>query len=79
MPDPIVLRYRVLGETGGEIGVMTETVQVAGAQRAGAAGVDGDDDVEMLIFGEIPADHLAATGRGLPVDHVLRIAGAIIA
>ena len=58
---------------------MTETIQLAGAQRAGATCIDREDDIEMLIFGEIAADQsIAARGR-LPVDDVLRIAGAIVA
>ncbi len=69
----------MLGEAGGEIDVMTETVQVAGAQGAGASRIDGDDDIEMLVLGVIATDQSAASRRRLPIDGVLRIAGTILA
>ena len=77
--DPIILHDCMLREARGQIRVVTEAIEVARAQCAGASRIDRDDDLEMLIFGEIATDQAAAACRRLPVDHMLRIAAAIFA
>ncbi len=77
--DLIVVRDSVLREARGDIRVVTEAIEVAGAQRAGTARVDREDDLEMLVLGEIAADEAVAACCRLPIDDVLRIARAILA
>ena len=77
--DLIVVRDGVLREARGDVRVVTEAIEVAGAQRARTAGIDRENDLEMLIFGEIAADQAIAARRRLPIDDVLRIARAILA
>ena len=77
--DLIVVRDGVLREARGDIRVVTEAIEIAGAQRAGTARVDRENDLEMLIFGEIAADEAVAARRRLPIDDVLRIARPIFA
>jgi hypothetical protein len=77
-PDTIVQRSRVFGETRSEVGEVTESIEVSGAQRARTTDVDRNDDLEMLIFREVATDETSAACGRLPVDQMLRVADPIV-
>src|SRR5690606_22914392 len=69
----------VFGEARGEVGVMPELAEPVQLGAAGAPGVDGNDDFEVLVLAENARDQARGARRRLPVDRVARIACAILA
>ena len=79
MPDAIFDRHRVLGEARGHVGVQPEPIEIAGAHAAGAAGVDHDEDLQVLRLAVLARDQRAAARGGLPVDARQRVAAHVVA
>ena len=77
--DAVVMVRDDLGKTRRQVGIQAETVQSPGAHTAEAAGVDGDQDVQMLVFAELPGDQRAGACRCLPVDPGQRVATHVAA
>src|SRR5256885_16400899 len=77
--DAVVMVRDDLGKTRRQVGIQAEAIQSPGAHTAEAAGVDGDQDVQMLVFAELPGDQRAGACRCLPVDPGERVATHVAA
>src|SRR2546430_3132642 len=51
-----VLMRDDLGKPRRQVGIQAEAIQGSGAHAAEAAGVDGDQDVQVLVFAELAGD-----------------------
>ena len=78
-PDPVIAAERREREDAGDLDRLLALRRVAGAERAGRAHVDDEDDRELALLAVLLDEGAAGARRRVPVDRADVVAGLVFA